>query len=348
MAAEALVDRLIASGRVPDPLLRAGVRAACATRLRRERRRGPAAKEAFIEQLRSSRIAEQVEKANEQHYEVPPEFFRLVLGPRMKYSSCLWPDGVGTLARAEDAMLALTCARAGVEDGMTLLDLGCGWGSLTCWLADRYPSSRILAVSNSHAQREWIESLRLPNVRVLTADVNVLELEERFDRILSVEMLEHARNYEALLARIASWLEPDGRFFCHVFTHRRFSYAYEDGWIARRFFSAGTMPSDDLLPRFDRDLVLEEHWRVPGTHYARTAEAWLARLDANRAEVDKVVGRAAAAEWRVFFLACAGLWGYRGGSEWLVSHYRFARRASRTRSDELGGGDHVAVQPLHA
>ena len=326
MAADALVDRLIASGRVPDPLLRAGIHAACATRLRRERRRGPAAKEAFVELLRSSPIAEQVEKPNEQHYEVPPDFFRLVLGPRLKYSSCLWPDGVETLAEAEEAMLALTCERAGVEDGMTLLDLGCGWGSLTGWLSERYPHARILAVSNSRPQREHIESLRLPNVRVLTADVNRLELDERFDRILSVEMLEHMRNYEALLARIASWLEPDGRFFCHVFSHRRLAYAYEDGWMTRHFFTAGTMPSDDLLPRFDRDLVLEKHWRVSGSHYACTAEAWLDRLDENRAEVERIVGRAGAAEWRVFFLACAALWGYRGGREWLVSHYRFARR----------------------
>ena len=328
MAPEALVDRLIASGRVPDPLLRAGVLASCATRLRRERRRGPDAKAAFVERLRASPIAEQVEKPNEQHYEVPPEFFRLVLGPRLKYSSCLWPDGVETLAEAEEAMLALTCERAGVEDGMTLLDLGCGWGSLTGWLSERYPSARILAISNSRPQREWIESLRLPNVRVLTADVNRLDLDERFDRILSVEMLEHMRNYEALLARIASWLEPDGRFFCHVFSHDRYAYAYEKGWMTRHFFTAGTMPSDDLLPRFDRDLELEHHWRVSGLHYSRTADAWLERLDANRSQAEQLVGRAGVAEWRAFFLACSGLWGYRGGREWLVSHYRFAKRAA--------------------
>ncbi len=325
-----LLDRAIETGRIPDPLLRAGIRAVCSTRLRREQRRAPAFKEAFVEQLRSSPIADRVELANEQHYEVPAEFFRLVLGPRLKYSACLWTDGVDTLARAEEAMLALTCERAGVEDGMTLLDLGCGWGSLTGWLSERYPASRIVAVSNSRSQREWIESLRLPNVRVVTADVNRLELEERFDRVLSVEMLEHLRNYEALFARIASWLEPDGAFFCHVFSHARFAYPYDDGWMARRFFTGGTMPSDDLLPRFDRDLALVAHWRVSGLHYARTAEAWLERLDVNRADVDRVLGSRSAASWRVFFLACAELWGYRGGEEWLVSHYRFSKQPAST------------------
>jgi cyclopropane-fatty-acyl-phospholipid synthase len=327
MPALALVDRVVESGRVPDPIVRAAIRAACASRLRRERRRPPDFKDAFVRRLRTSPIAEQVDKANEQHYEVPAEFFRIVLGPRLKYSACLWPDGVETLGQAEDAMLRLTCERAGVEDGMTLLDLGCGWGSLTGWLSERYPASRILAVSNSRAQREYIESLRLPNVRVLTADANALDLDERFDRILSVEMLEHMRNYETLFARIASWLEPGGRFFCHVFSPDRFAYPYDDGWIARRFFTGGTMPSDDLLPQFDRDLALERHWRVSGLHYARTAAAWLERLDNDRVAVERAVGRRRTESWRVFFLACAELWGYRGGTEWLVSHYRFERRA---------------------
>jgi cyclopropane-fatty-acyl-phospholipid synthase len=319
-----VLEKLIESGRVPEPLLRAGIRATCRTRLRRERRLDR--KEAFIESLRAEPVAREVAAANVQHYEVPAAFFRLALGPRLKYSSCFWPVGVDTLEAAEEAMLELTCLRAGIEDGMTILDFGCGWGSLTLWLAERYPHAEILAVSNSSTQREYIESHGKRNVEVLTADANGLDLRpRRFDRIVSIEMLEHMRNYETLLARIASWLEPGGRFFCHVFTHADLAYPYDDGWMARRFFTAGTMPSDDLLPRFDRDLTLEQHWRVGGEHYARTAEAWLDRMSANREAIVDVLGsRGAYNEWRVFFLACAELWGYRGGREWLVSHYLFS------------------------
>ena len=330
-----VVDSLIESGRVPDPLLRLGIRANLFTRLERERRKGPQAKEAFVERLRASQIAEEVEKANEQHYELPPEFFRLVLGPRLKYSSCYWPDGVHTLAGAEEAMLELTCERAGVEDGMELLDLGCGWGSLTLWLAERYPNSKVLAVSNSAPQRAFIEAHGATNVEVLTADANTLELDAgRFDRVLSVEMLEHVRNYETFFGRIASWLATDGRFFCHVFSHTAYAYPYDGTWMARKFFSGGTMPSHDLLLHFQRDLAAVENWRLSGEHYARTAEAWLERMDGNEPAILRVLATRYGAEkaaawwenWRVFFLACAELWGYRGGSEWLVSHYLFERR----------------------
>jgi len=324
-----VVDRLIETGRVPDPMLRAGIRATCRVRLARERARDRT--DAFAASLRDGPIALQVELANEQHYEVPPRFFELTLGPRLKYSSCLWTPEVETLAEAEEAMLALTCERAGVEDGMELLDLGCGWGSLTFWLAERYPSARILAVSNSRLQREFIEARGVPNVEVVTADANVFEPGRRFDRVLSVEMLEHLRNYPALFSRIASWLEPGGRLFVHVFSHRRFAYPYDEGWMARTFFTAGLMPSHDLLPRFQRDLRLVRDWIVDGTHYARSAEAWLERMDENEDELLAVLadgygaGRARAQleNWRVFFLACAELWGFRGGAEWGVSHYLF-------------------------
>jgi cyclopropane-fatty-acyl-phospholipid synthase len=328
----AVVDRLVAAGIAPEPLLRGAIRVSCAARLRRERRLDRA--ERFIDSLASQPVALEVDAANEQHYEVPPAFFRLVLGPRLKYSCCLWPPGVDSLARAEEAMLALTCRRAGIEDGMSILDLGCGWGALTLWLAERYPRARILAVSNSDAQRRTIEAAGAPNVRVLTADANQLDLRpRRFDRIVSVEMLEHVRNYPVLLRRIRDWLEPQGRFFCHVFSHRQLAYPYERGWMARRFFAGGTMPSHELVPRLATELSLERSWRVSGLHYARTAEAWLARMTRNRDAIVDVLGsRSTYNEWRVFFLACAELWGYRGGREWQVSHYLFSRSGRSPRS----------------
>jgi len=317
-----------------DTLVRAGIRGACALRLRREQRRPSAERAAFVEGLRRAAIAEQVEKPNEQHYELPAEFFQLVLGPRLKYSSCYWPAGVETLAQAEEVMLDLTCRRAGIEDGMEILDLGCGWGSLSLWLAERYPSARVLAVSNSRVQREFIRGRAPERVEIVTADANVFDTDRRFDRIVSVEMFEHMRNYEALLGRVASFLRPDGRLFVHVFSHREFAYPYDGTWMARHFFTAGLMPSHDLLLGFQRDLEARERWLVDGSHYARTAEAWVERFDANEDAILEVLahayGRRRArlwrTRWRIFFVACAELWGYRGGSEWGVSHYLLSGR----------------------
>lgn len=320
-----IAERVVEAG-VPDPFVRLAIRANLATRLRRERRKGASAKRAFVEELRRSPVAAEPAKPNEQHYEVAPEFFELVLGPRLKYSSCLWENGTGTLAEAEEAMLALTAERARIEDGMEILDLGCGWGSLTLWLAERFPAARITAVSNSQLQRKWIEARSPASVEVVTVDVNELELDRRFDRIVSVEMFEHMRNYEALLARVARHLSDNGLLFVHLFCHRELAYAYEDGWMARRFFTAGTMPSADLLAEFQADLELVEQWPVSGTHYARTSEAWLDRMTENQDEIVRRFGRAHYNAWRVFFLACAELWGYREGREWLVAHYLFRRR----------------------
>jgi cyclopropane-fatty-acyl-phospholipid synthase len=340
-----VLDRLVDSGLVPEPLLRAGIRAVCALRLRQERRGVEAEQarhQALVEALRRSEVAIETEAANAQHYEVPAAFFERVLGPHLKYSSCYWPAGVERLGDAEAAMLALTAERAGLADGQDVLDLGCGWGSLALWAARRFPASRITAVSNSHAQRAFIEARAraagLPNLTVRTADVRTLELPAAgFDRVVSVEMFEHMRNYELLLGRIARWLRPDGALLVHVFAHRRHAYPFEDAgradWMAREFFTGGLMPSTSLLHHFQRDLRLADEWHLSGTHYARTAEAWYANLMAARDPIRALFAGAYGADaarrfqrWRVFFLACAELFGYRGGREWLVAHYRFLPR----------------------
>ena len=317
-----IADRVIARGLLPDPLLRAAIAQNCRLRLHRERRRGLDALEQTVRAMSTGPIAIETGAANDQHYELPPEFFGLALGPRRKYSGCFWPVGVETLADAEETMLALTCARAGIEDGMDVLDLGCGWGSLSGWIAENYPACRILAVSNSAPQKAFIDGLGHPNLEVVTADINVFATDRRFDRVVSVEMFEHMRNWKALLHTVRGTLRDDGRLFVHVFSHLRHPYPFDRSWMGRRFFTGGIMPSDDLLLRFTDDLVVREHWRVNGGNYARTAEAWLENLDANRADALTLLGSEAALnEWRTFFLACAVLFGYAQGNEWIVSHY---------------------------
>ena len=340
-----MLQRIVDSGLVPEPVLRAGIRAVCALRLR-EQRRGiedeQARHQALVAELKTSAIAIEIAAANDQHYEVPAKLFEAVLGPHLKYSSCYWPSGVSELGAAEAAMLALTAQRAGLADGQEVLDLGCGWGSLTLWAAARYPSSRFTAVSNSHAQRAFIEAAAaargLTNVRVRTADVRTLLLPAHgFDRVVSVEMFEHMRNYQQLLRRIADWLRPDGALFVHVFAHRQHAYPFEDAgasdWMAREFFTGGIMPSASLLHHFQDDLTVVDEWHLAGTHYARTAEAWYENLMTRRTEVEQIFAAAYGTQaarrfqrWRVFFLACAEMFGYRDGREWIVAHYRFVPR----------------------
>ncbi len=336
-------------GLVPDAVIRAGIR-----RLSRERLVDIEANDCeaaarrlndFVAHMRASEIAPVPELANEQHYEVPPAFFGEVLGVHRKYSSCFWDASTSSLDEAEALSLKISCERAGIEDGMDVLDLGCGWGSLSLWIASNYPKASVTSVSNSAPQRRYIEaqaaSRGLTNIRVITADMNSFDIEQRFDRAVSVEMFEHMRNYEVLFGKVARWLKPGGRFFMHIFTHRNSPYAFIDqgpsDWMSRHFFSGGIMPSTDLPLRFQRDLAIQQQWRWDGTHYEKTANAWLVNMDARAEEVRQVLapvyGEAKVQQWmqrwRIFFMACAELFGLNQGQEWFVSHYLFSRQADR-------------------
>jgi cyclopropane-fatty-acyl-phospholipid synthase len=339
------LDLALERGLPGDAILRLGSRYGAWARERAEGRGGVVAQQQRLRELvtrmSSGPIAEVPEKANEQHYELPAEFLGLILGPRRKYSGCLWPDGVSDLAGAEEAMLALSCERAGVRDGMRILDLGCGWGSLSLWLAERYPAASVVGVSNSASQREWIAAEAaergLDNLQIITADVNEFAPDTRFDRVMSIEMFEHMRNWRELLRRVSTWLVPDGRLFVHVFSHRTLPYLFQDTWASARFFTAGLMPSHELMLHFQDDLVVHDTWAVEGTHYARTLQAWLTRLDGHRGEALAVLRASGRSEreaqrlvatWRLFLLSTGVIWGYRGGNRWLVSHYLLAPRGA--------------------
>ena len=336
---------LVENGRIPDLLTRAGIRLLLLQRLREQAQEGPdqewQAMTTFVEEMRQSPIALHTQEANEQHYELPPRFFELVLGSHLKYSCCHFPEGVTELEHAEASMLTLTCERAQLQDGQQILELGCGWGSLSLWMAKHYPNSSILAVSNSRPQREFIESraqeLGLTNLSVQTCDMNDFTTEQHFDRVVSVEMFEHMRNWQSLLERISNWLKPEGKLLIHIFSHRRYAYAFssegDSNWMGRYFFTGGIMPSNDLLLYFQKDLLLEQHWVLSGVHYQRTADAWLQMMDSQKGEIlqtfRETYGKDAGVwfqRWRMFFLATSEVWGFRGGNEWLISHYLFNNR----------------------
>ncbi|MGY6519025.1 MAG: SAM-dependent methyltransferase [Lysobacteraceae bacterium] len=340
-----LID-LCERGLIPDRLVRQGIRRLCRQRLVEEFDDDADAADrryrTLLEELRGSAIAVETEAANEQHYEVPTAFFELCLGRRLKYSSCFYPNGNETLDQAEEAMLALYGERAQLHGGQRILELGCGWGSLTLWMAERFPDARITGVSNSRTQREHIlaqcEARGLGNVEILTRDVNTLELPDAgFDRVVSVEMFEHVRNHQQLFQRIGRWLAPGGQLFVHIFCHRHLMYPFEvegeDNWMGRHFFTGGLMPAADTFLHFQDALRLEQRWMLSGTHYQRTADHWLANQDANaaavRAVLEPVYGEHTdvwVQRWRMFWMACAELFGFRGGNEWQVAHYRFSRR----------------------
>jgi cyclopropane-fatty-acyl-phospholipid synthase len=319
---------------VPDALLAAGMRHMIAGQQRRLER-VPAVD--FAAAMTARPIAEHAANANAQHYELPPEFFALILGPRRKYSSCLYALGAATLAEAEETALGETAAHADLHDGQSILELGCGWGSLSLWMAERFPMARITAVSNSAPQRLYIEAqartLGFGNLKVITADMNDFAIDQTFDRIVSVEMFEHMANWRGLLAKASGWLKPDGRLFIHVFSHAHASYRFDHNdaqdWIARHFFTGGIMPGHDLIRSFPDLFSVEQEWRWNGSHYQRTALDWLANYDRNAKAIAPILrdvyGSDAALwrrRWRMFFLATAELFGYADGNVWGVSHYR--------------------------
>jgi len=341
------LDTLLETNRLPTWLIRIGIRRMLAGKIREEEKPDAESQKAalldHVRELKASPVAVQTGAANEQHYEVPTKFFQYCLGPRLKYSSGYWSEGVTTLGEAEQRMLSLSCQRAELADGMRILELGCGWGSLSLWMAEKYPNAQITGVSNSATQKLHIDAEAqrrgFKNLTIITADMNVFAPPDpgTYDRVVSVEMFEHMKNYQILLGRVASWLKTGGKLFVHIFTHKTFAYHYLDrgpsDWMTRYFFAGGQMPSDDLLLYFQDDLKIEDHWNVDGTHYQKTAEAWLANMDAHRAEIlplfEATYGKDQTTKWwsywRVFYLACAELWGYRQGREWIVSHYRFRK-----------------------
>ena len=336
---------LAESGFMPDYLIRSGIRRMQKERINWSQKNSISSVEEhhqnWVNKMKDSPIAYVPEKANEQHYEVPPLFFEHVLGKHLKYSSGYWPDGVVTLDDSEYEMLKLSSERAELVDGQSVLELGCGWGSLTLFMAENYPNSSITAVSNSNDQRKFIEKQcrdrNLNNVRVITADMNNFSVDGFFDRVVSIEMFEHMRNYELLLNKVSGWLKSGGKLFIHIFTHKTLLYPFteegEGDWMGRNFFSGGLMPSHQLLLYFQKDLKIESTWRFSGTHYERTSLAWLKKMDSRKNEIIEVFENTYGKDkaliwfqrWRIFFMACEVLFGYDYGKEWGVSHYRFVK-----------------------
>lgn len=338
----------VEQGYIPDSIIRQGIRRLLKQRLQEisanDLQASHQLKQAFIRHMRQAPIALTPEKANQQHYEVPAAFYNTVLGSLNKYSCCYWKDDTRTLDRAEVNALELSCEHADLQDGQHILELGCGWGSLTLWMARHYPSSQITAVSNSHSQKAYIkqqtENAGLKNIQVITCDMNDFHSDAQFDRIVSIEMFEHMRNWQQLLHRVSQWLAPEGKFFMHVFSHRSVPYAFEvkdeSDWMSDVFFTGGMMPSDDLLLHFQDSLQLEQSWVWNGDHYAKTCNAWLANMDQHKASLMPLIRDTYGTEhsqqwwmrWRIFFMACAELFAFEQGQQWHVMHYLMSKPAA--------------------
>ena len=329
-------------GYLPDRIIRFMIRMLLQARLKKEGSLAFSerlnALYTFRDQLHKEPIAHAVDSANQQHYEVPADLFETFMGPHLKYSSGFWADDATTLAESEKQMLEITCERAQLEDGQQILELGCGWGSRSIWMARTYPNSTITAVSNSSTQKAFIDAQHLPNLTVITADMNTFETEQTFDRVVSVEMFEHMRNWHQLLERIHHWLNSDGRLFIHIFVHRELAYLFDGkggvNWMSEHFFKEGMMPAESLLPICNQHLLTDQTWRVKGTHYAKTLRAWLQKIDQNRRQAITILTRDLGLKeaqiqwrrWRIFFMACEELFGFNGGNEWYVAHYRLIKR----------------------
>lgn len=328
--------------KLPDAVIRAGIRKQLKQRLEKETAENPEkqlkALYQFAASLAHQPVAVATDTANEQHYELPSAFFETFMGGRLKYSCGLWPEGITELTESEEAMLKLTCERAGLNDGMDILELGCGWGSLSLWMAENYPNARITVVSNSNTQRAFIEARGFKNLKVITADMNDFQTEQTFDRVVSVEMFEHMRNWPELMRRISGWLKPDGRLFVHIFVHRELAYLFreegDESWMTKHFFKEGMMPAEHLFHVLNDDLLVEKHWRVNGEHYGKTLRAWLDKADANRTEAIALLEQHHSPEeaamrfgrWRIFFMACEELFNWNGGDEWYIAHYLLKQR----------------------
>lgn len=339
-------DSLIEKNKIPDFLIRWGIRILLKQRLKDENKGTTELQQEhlmkLIAELKSSPIAINTSEANEQHYEVPTEFYQYCLGKHLKYSSGYWKNGVTDIDTSERDMLELTCQRADLANGQDVLELGCGWGSLSLFMSAKFPESKFTVVSNSRTQKLYIDDeakkRNIHNLTVITTNINDFKIDKQFDRVVSVEMFEHMRNYQKLMGLVASCLKKEGKLFVHIFTHKEYAYKFEvideSDWMSKYFFTGGIMPSDDLLLYFNEELAIEKHWHVSGTHYSKTSEAWLNNMDKHKEKImplfEKTYGKEQALKWwvywRIFYMACAELWAYNNGEEWIVSHYLFNKK----------------------